>query len=86
MDTRSEIVSMVVLHAAATLWGEGRAQTMEITIPPTVATSTAAAHLYAAVLQRMPFTLDSLREKADNCVVLLNTDSAQSCLKLGLAF
>ena len=83
LDSRSEVTSMLVLHATATVVRGDLVQKLEIVIPPAGLASTSAATILEALRQRLPISLHALMKSADKFLLILNTDSAKSCLKLG---
>ena len=55
-------------------------------MPPAAIQDTSAESILAGIEARLPISLADLKSKADNFTLLLNSDSAASCLKLGKAF
>eukprot|EP00959_Pyramimonas_sp_CCMP1952_P302504 6329388-Pyramimonas_sp.AAC.1 len=52
-------------------------------LPPAVVESTKASTLFGALEARLPITLEEFLQTARFTVLILNADSARSCLKLG---
>ena len=83
LDLPNETAHMLVVHVTAVRYAHGEPLHFELVLPPAWVESTAARHLYAAISARLPYTLTQLQRTVDKTVLILNTDSAQSCLKLG---
>ena len=73
----------MTLHLRFTcLYGDGRVKKLDFVLPPAVVQGTAAEDLYAALVARLPWSLDDVKGFARNVMVITNSDSARSCLKL----
>jgi hypothetical protein len=82
-DLRSERCPMVVLHARVARYGTHQQPVMlELVIPSAMVLSTSSNALLAVILQRMPLSFQELRRTARSVVLILNSDSARSCVKL----
>jgi hypothetical protein len=69
MDLRNETCHMVVLHATVTAIAPNGVHKFEVAIPPAAVQSTAAAHLFASCVLRLPFALDTLSLRAEKVIV-----------------
>ena len=62
--------------------GGDEAQKIDIIIPPALIESVTSSNLYETMLARLPLSLGDLQEKADRFVLICNSDSGTSCIKL----
>ena len=62
---------------------DGRVTKFEVVLPPAAIEGTGAACLMAALTKRLPWSFAKLHDLADFVVLISNSDSARSCLKLG---
>ena len=58
-------------------------EVLDIVLPPTCILGTGAEHLKAALFKVMPVPLQFLRRQCDSFTIVLATDAAKSCLRLG---
>lgn len=82
-DFRNEIVHVMTLHGRLLRRCGNDTERFELVLPPCVVESTASEHILAAVRQRLPLDLEALPNLAQQVVLLLNSDSGSSCLRLG---
>ena len=83
VDFPGEVCHIMVMHVAGTRYRRDVPMKFEFVMPPAMVESTSAHHLFAALTSRPPFALVQLQSTAQTTVLLLNVDSAGSCLKLG---
>ena len=82
------IFDMLMLHARLR-WKDAatkEVQTYEITLPPAFLRGKTAGHLLAGVLQRLPISISMLKRKCLVLAILIMSDSARACKKMGRHF
>ena len=79
----SETVQMMTVHARIFRRAGGVSQRFDVIVPPVALESTSAENLKAGLLRHLPFSLSGLRQGADQFALIVNSDSAASCLRLG---
>ena len=83
LDAPSETASAIVIHVKTFRRRGDQVQSLDLVLPSGVVESTGCNALLAALESRLPLSLATFRQTAQRIVVVLNTDSAHSCLKLG---
>ena len=79
---RCQTVPMVTWHARLFWVREDAEGTFDIVLPPAMLESTRAECLLAVVLNRLPLSIAACRDRCDRFVLVFNTDSGTSCIKL----
>lgn len=83
IDFPGETNHMLVVHMVISRFrGDNKLQ-LQFVLPPAMVASTSANHLLAALKQRLPFSIPQMLTTARRTCLVLNVDSAGSCLKLG---
>ena len=83
LDAPSETASAIVIHMKVFRRCGDQVQSLDLVLPSGVVETTGSNTLLAALESRLPLSLATFRQAAQRMVVVLNTDSAPSCLKLG---
>ena len=84
LTVANEEVPMMVVHSLITRKErDGATNNIHIVLPTAVLENTTASCLWAALWARSPWTMEQLRNMADEVIFIFNTDSAKSCLKVG---
>lgn len=83
MEIRAETVSIMTMHVKVFRREGQSCHRFDIIVPMSALASTAAETLMAAISRRLPISLETVRQHSDHLALVLNTDSAPACLRLG---
>ena len=83
LQTKNERAHIIMLHAVLTCRVDGNMIPHEIVVAPGIIETTSAEYLAGAIEQRLPFKIKDIAAKCSrNLVIVFNTDSAASCVRL----
>ena len=79
---RCQTVHVMTWHARLHWSRAGAKEQADIVLPPVMLESTRAECLLAAVVNRLPLPLAGFRDMCRRFILIVNTDSGTSCVKL----
>ena len=82
-EVRSETVHIMTIHARIFHRKGSESSKIELAMAPAILDNTRGENLKAALLHRLPWSLHAFQARCMRFTLVLNTDSAPACLRLG---